>query len=141
MTEKILDCMASHTIPVYYGCSNIADLVPADCFIDYRAFGSLEELDARLQSMSDEEYIGYTERMRNFIENYNAPYRHSAFRLYETITSAVEHHKQNEAKSFPSDYLMESTLAGKLRFFAMKLLLPHHRMVYAMFSIARWFGR
>lgn len=141
LTEKILDCMAAQTIPVYYGCSNIEELVPTDCFIDFRQLSSLEQLDDMLQSMTDEEYLGYAARMREFVEKYNAPHRHSAFRLYETITSTMGQFNPDTTLTYPGDYLMESSFAGKLRFLAMKLLLPHHRLVYSMFSVARLFGK
>jgi len=141
LTEKILDCMASLTIPIYYGCSNIEELVPADCFIDYRRFSSLEELDDFLQSMTDEEYRGYAERMKKFVAEYNAPQRHSAYRLYETVSATMERFDPSATYSYPRDYLAESSFVGKLRFLAMKLLLPHHRMVYYMFAVVRSFSK
>ncbi len=138
LTEKILDCMASQTIPIYYGCSNIEELIPADCFVDYRRFSSPEELDAFLQNMTDEEYLGYAERMRNFVKEYNAPERHSAFRLYETIVSAASTHNASQETHYPKDYWAMSTVAGKLRYCAMKTLLPHYKVVYPMFALMRW---
>jgi hypothetical protein len=140
LTEKILDCMASLTIPVYYGCSNIEELVPADCFVDYRNFSSLEDLDAFLQSMTDDEYLGYAERMCTFVKAYNAPERHSAYRLYETIADATKTCSADRMVAYPRDYLATSSLSGKLRYFAMKSLLPHYRIVYPMFAFARWIG-
>lgn len=137
LTEKILDCMASLTIPIYYGCSNIEELVPSDCFIDYRRFSSLEELDAFLQAMTDEEYLGYAERMRNFVKEYNAPERHSAYRLYETIVKAYASIGSKTVLDYPEDYWAMSTFAGKLRYIAMKTLLPCYKIVYPMFSIMR----
>ncbi|MBN2162266.1 MAG: hypothetical protein JXR25_04130 [Pontiellaceae bacterium] len=140
LTEKILDCMATMTVPVYFGCSNIEELVPTDCFIDYRRFSSLEELDGFLQAMTDEEYLGYAERMQRFVREYNAPERHSAFRLYETIAAAVKACGHGNAATYPRDYLALSSISGKLRYFAMKALLPHYRVVYPMFTLARWIG-
>ncbi len=137
LTEKILDCMSSLTIPVYYGCSNIEELVPPDCFIDYRNFASLEELDECLQSMSDEEYLGYAERMRRFVAEYNAPERHSAFRLYEAIVRLAEAIDSKPVEDYPKDYWAMSSFTGKLRYLAMKTLLPHYRIVYPMFSVMR----
>lgn len=133
--------MASLTVPIYYGCSNIEELVPADCFVDYRRFSSMEELDDFLQAMTDEEYLGYAERMRVFVKEYNAPERHSAYRLYEAVVKTMDEYDSNEMFSYPRDYLAESSFAGKLRFLAMKLLLPHHRLVYSMFAVARFFGK
>jgi hypothetical protein len=141
LTEKILDCMATQTIPIYFGCSNIEELIPDNCFIDYRNFSSLGELDDFLQSMSDDEYLGYVERMNQFHSTYNARTRHSAFRLYEAVVSATETFAVNQSdKTYPQDYVALSSLTGRLRLIAMKMLLPHHHFVYKMFSFARRIG-
>jgi hypothetical protein len=137
LTEKILDCMASLTIPIYYGCSNIEELVPSDCFIDYRNFSSLEELDAFLQAMTDEEYLGYAERMHTFVREYNAPERHSAYRLYETIVKAYASIGSKTVSDYPKDYWSINSFSGKLRYIAMKMLLPCYKIVYPVFSIIR----
>ena len=140
LTEKILDCMAAGTVPVYYGCSNIQDLVPPDCFVDYRDFSSLEELDVFLQNLSDDEYLGYAERMHRFLAAYDAPQRHSVFRLYETVARVCENRPSLKAQ-YPKDYLATCTFVGRLRFEAMRHLLPHHRLVYPAFSIFRKISR
>lgn len=140
LTEKILDCMASLTIPIYYGCSNIEELVPADCVVDYRRFSSLEELDDFLQSMTDEEYLGYAARMHDFVKTYHAREKHSAYRLYETVAKVAESFDPGTNPSYPKDYLEMSSFSGKLRYYAMKTLLPHYRVVYPLFSFARWVG-
>ena len=137
LTEKIFDCMASQTIPIYYGCSNIEKLIPADCFIDYRHFASLEELDEFLQTMTDEEYLGYAERMRAFLADYNPPMRHSITRLYETVAQILEHSDSSQKASYPKDYFAESSFVGKCGFMAMWLLLPHYRFVYPLFALVR----
>jgi hypothetical protein len=137
LTEKILDCMASGAVPVYYGCSNIEELVPPDCFIDYRMFSSLEELDAFLQDMSDEQYLGYAERMADFLASYDARRRHSAFRLYETVTAVAEAYNPASACDYPADYPAMCSIGGRLRYLAMKSLLPHYRIAYPMFALMR----
>jgi len=138
LTEKILDCMASGTIPIYYGCSNIEELVPTDCFIDYRSLSSLEELDAYLQSMTDDEYLGYTKRMQAFFSSYNAPARHSAMRLYETIVSVSERLHESPSPDYPKDYTELSSWSGKCRLAAMRLLLPWYRYMVPLFAVVRF---
>lgn len=56
VTEKILDCFASGIVPVYQGASNITEYIPADCFVDYSKFKSIDEMDNYLRNMSEEEY-------------------------------------------------------------------------------------
>lgn len=141
LTEKILDCMASGTIPIYYGCSNIEELVPVDCFVDYRRFSSLEELDQFLQSMTDEEYLGYAKRMQKFFKTYNAPVRHSTTRLYETIVSVSEGLHEQRSPDYPKDYAELSSWSGKCRLAAMRLLLPWYRYMIPLFALTRFVRR
>ena len=140
LTEKILDCMASSTVPIYYGCSNIEELVPADCFIDYREFASLDQLDEFLQTMTDEAYLGYVGRMRDFLASYNAPQRHSVYRLYETVVELMTGLEKKKAPSFPRDYRAMCSFMGRCRFNLMRLLLPHHRIIYPVFAMVRSAG-
>ncbi len=47
-TEKIVDCYLSETMPIYFGCPDIADFVPADTFVaididDYK--GSIRTIE------------------------------------------------------------------------------------------------
>jgi tetratricopeptide (TPR) repeat protein len=56
ITEKILDCFETRTIPIYLGASNIEKYIPEDCFIDFRKFDNLEGLDNYLRNMADKDY-------------------------------------------------------------------------------------
>jgi hypothetical protein len=67
VTEKLFDCFRAGCVPVYVGPKEIADLVPADCFIDGRAFATPAALDARLRAIDDDAYRGYQERIRKFL--------------------------------------------------------------------------
>lgn len=72
ITEKIFDCFAAGTIPIYWGASNITDTVPQNCFIDRRKFTSMDELHAYLKAMTKEEYEGYLEAIRAFLSSEKA---------------------------------------------------------------------
>ncbi len=69
ITEKIFDCFAAASIPVYWGASNITDTIPKECFIDRRDFSTLDELHAFLKAMTEEEYNGYVERIHAFLKS------------------------------------------------------------------------
>lgn len=143
ITEKLLDCMYALTIPVYLGASDIESIVPRDCFIDYRDFNSLPELDARLKSMTDEEYLGYARGMRRFLKTYDAPRRHSAERMYEaaaTVCRSLQQHPPGTEREFPKDYLDHASLSSKLRFLVTRSVLPHYKFVYPVFSLIRRLG-
>ncbi len=66
ITEKIFDCFAAQNVPVYWGASNVAEYIPADCLIDRRTFKDEEELLGFLQGMKEEEYNGYLKRITAF---------------------------------------------------------------------------
>ncbi len=67
VTEKLFDCFRAGCVPVYVGPKEIADLVPADCFVDGRAFADPQALDAYLRTIDDAAYCGYQERIRAFL--------------------------------------------------------------------------
>lgn len=67
VTEKLFDCFRAGCVPVYVGPKEIADLVPAGCFIDGRSFATPAELDAALRTIDDVAYRGYQERIRAFL--------------------------------------------------------------------------
>lgn len=67
VTEKIFDCFFAGCIPIYYGASDILDIVPKECFIDYRDYDSLQELEDKMLSISEVEFIRYTLAAKQFI--------------------------------------------------------------------------
>jgi hypothetical protein len=52
LTEKLFDCLLAGCIPVYWGDPTVAEQVAPACFIDYRQFGNLAELDRYLRQIS-----------------------------------------------------------------------------------------
>lgn len=69
ITEKIFDCFAAGSIPIYWGASNITDYIPKDCFIDRRNFDTLNSLYTFMKDMTKEDYEGYLERIDNFLHS------------------------------------------------------------------------
>lgn len=67
VTEKIFDSFAAGCVPVYWGAPNVTDSIPASCFIDRRAFASLEELHAFLKGMTEREFVEYQDRISEFL--------------------------------------------------------------------------
>ena len=72
ITEKIFDCFAAGSIPVYWGASNIEEYIPKECFIDFRKFASFEELYQFLKSMKKETYETYLKGIKNFLNSEKA---------------------------------------------------------------------
>lgn len=68
ITEKIFDCFAAATVPVYYGAPNVGDYIPKECFVDFRDFSTYEELHAFLYNMTEIEYQCYLDAVTEFIK-------------------------------------------------------------------------
>ena len=68
ITEKIFDCFASGTVPIYYGAPNVSDYIPENCFINFSQFSSYEELYRFLINMTESEYQHYLDAVKEFIK-------------------------------------------------------------------------
>ena len=64
ITEKIIDCFATKTIPIYYGCPNISEFFNEKGVLK---FNTLEELDNILNTITPEIYDNLEEVIN---ENY-----------------------------------------------------------------------
>lgn len=72
VTEKIFDCFAVGTIPIYWGASNITDYIPKECFIDRRDFESFEDILSYIRSMDAATYQTYLSHIQTFLESDSA---------------------------------------------------------------------
>jgi hypothetical protein len=52
-TEKIIDCFATKTVPIYWGCPNIGDWFDTDGII---TFDTIEELNVILKTITTQDY-------------------------------------------------------------------------------------
>jgi hypothetical protein len=73
-TEKLIDCFATGTIPIYWGTSNLGSYFNMDGII---TFSELGELDTIMANLSPELY---TERLLAIQDNFN---RHHQYRVPE----------------------------------------------------------
>ena len=80
VTEKIFDCLAAGTVPVYLGAPDIERWVAPECFIDMRMFSGYDELRAYLHDLSPSEIDAYREAGREYFhsEQYQ-PFTKQAF--------------------------------------------------------------
>lgn len=69
ISEKIFDCLAAGTIPVYLGAQDITSLVPENCFIDFRRFKDYPELNIFLSSLKKEDLEKYRKSIREFLKS------------------------------------------------------------------------
>jgi alpha(1,3/1,4) fucosyltransferase len=88
VTEKIFDCFAAGTVPIYWGASNVEEFIPLDCFIDRRDFSSMQQLHLFMKSMSKQTYEGYLDRIKGFLES-DAAKKFTSTHLAESFYQAV----------------------------------------------------
>ena len=80
ITEKIFDCFAAGCVPVYWGAPEVAERIPAECFIDMREFEGFEDLRRFLHELPAARIDRYRQAARSFLESpaYD-PFRPQAF--------------------------------------------------------------
>lgn len=86
VSEKIVDCFMSYTLPIYWGCPNICDFFNMDGII---TFENERELKSILDSLTPDDYY---RRLDAIIENYEIANQKYAFyfdRVNEIITKLI----------------------------------------------------
>ncbi len=69
VTEKIFECLAAGTIPIYWGAPDIERYVPQSCFIDMREFWTYQELGGFLKALGPSEIHRYKEAGRDYLNS------------------------------------------------------------------------
>lgn len=77
ITEKIFDCFAAGTVPIYYGWDEVSKYIPKDCYIDFRDFMDFDKLYKFISSISESEYNIKLKKIKLFLLS----------RSYEKFTS------------------------------------------------------
>ncbi len=96
ITEKIFDCFFAGCVPIYWGAPNITDHIPTDTFIDKRNFSTYEELYSYLKNMSNREYMGYLDAIKDLIKS-NKIYPFSAEHFAEILVNEILRGENNES--------------------------------------------
>lgn len=69
ITNKIIDCFKSKTIPIYYGCYNIDEIIPSNLFIDFRDFSNVADLNEYLLEFNEDMYTRITENAYQWVQS------------------------------------------------------------------------
>jgi hypothetical protein len=72
ITEKIFDAMFAGCVPVYWGPSNIAQHIPADCFIDASKLSGTQAIHEKLASLDDMQCTGIIDSIDNYLRSNRA---------------------------------------------------------------------
>jgi len=89
ITEKIFDCFAAGTVPIYWGAENIEKYIPEGCYIDRRLFDSNEKLSAFIESLDETAYTTYLDNIQKFLQS-EAAQRFSQ-KMFSTIFLEAVH--------------------------------------------------
>lgn len=71
VTNKIFDCFRAKTLPIYYGCYNIDEIIPSNFYIDYRDFDSFAELNEYIAEYDINIYIDIVEKAYEWVNTIN----------------------------------------------------------------------
>jgi hypothetical protein len=88
-TEKITDCILNKTIPIYWGCPNIAD------FYDTRGIICFNTADEAIDIMNNLTEKDYIDRMEYIEANYKKAFEYKDYikTIKNKITEIFEHNK------------------------------------------------
>jgi len=113
VTEKILDCLETRTIPIYSGASNIEQYIPSECFIDFRKFKKFKELDTYLRSISEKEYKEYIASIDTYVCSGGLS-RFSEEALFDTVMQVLIDEHRLDARHFGKDIRWKTGIPGSL---------------------------
>jgi FkbM family methyltransferase len=118
-SEKIIDCLITKTIPIYYGCENISDYFNTDGWIILETDDIVTELKEKLQILN----ANYYHRYKNVIEeNYKKAITYSSCvdNLYNSMSKipyiSIDKLKDNipiKDMTFYSQYKQDEILYTK----------------------------
>lgn len=69
LTEKFFECLRVGTIPIYWGATDINELIPPECFIDMTQFTDYVELRAFLKTLDRAAIRRYRDAGRALLES------------------------------------------------------------------------
>ena len=88
VTEKVIDAIVAGSVPVYMGAPDIVEQLPAEAFIDARAFSSPEAITARMEQMTETEAAAMMDAGQKFLRSSQGQ-RHTYEGFGEWIVSLV----------------------------------------------------
>jgi len=69
LTEKLFECLRVGTIPIYWGATDIGELISPECYIDMTQFAGYAELRAFLKGLDRAAVRRYRDAGRAFLES------------------------------------------------------------------------
>ena len=66
VTEKIFDSLFAGCVPIYRGPDEISEIIPDNCFIDYRKFNNISKLYYHMNNFSEDDYHNFKISVNKF---------------------------------------------------------------------------
>ena len=82
-TEKLIDCLRTGTVPIYWGCPNIGDYFNTKGFFIVNSF---EEIVNVVNNLNDEDYIS---RLEHIKENFDLSNKYSR-NIYKRVDDEIQ---------------------------------------------------
>jgi hypothetical protein len=75
ISEKLYDAFLGRSVPIYYGATNISNMVPVGSYIDFSSFENMKELYDYISSIEKREYMAFINAANTFLnsKNVNSP--------------------------------------------------------------------
>jgi hypothetical protein len=89
-TEKLIDCFATNTIPIYCGCPNISEIFDVNGIFRFKNLDELHEILYNLDNNS------YEDKIDSIHKNYNTSKKY--FDFHERIESEIKEFINNKTK-------------------------------------------
>lgn len=70
--ELIFDSLNNGCVPIYWGCPNVTQYIPENCFIDRRNFSSNLDLYSFLKSLNENCFLDYQYNIKEFLKSEKA---------------------------------------------------------------------
>jgi hypothetical protein len=86
ISEKVVDCFMSYTIPIYWGCPNISEYFNKDGII---FFETKEELEHILDNLTPDDYYKRLDAVKENYEITNSNYAFYSDRVNEILNKIV----------------------------------------------------
>ena len=95
VTEKVIDAIVAASVPVYMGAPDIVEELPAEAFIDARAFSSPEAIATYMEQMAEPEASAIIEAGQKLLRSPQGQ-RYTYEGFGEWIVSLVSGKEPNE---------------------------------------------
>ncbi|WP_199884013.1 glycosyltransferase family 10 domain-containing protein [Anaerosinus massiliensis] len=89
---RIFDAMVAGSVPIYFGCPDIKDVVPEGTFIDLRDFPSCDDLYNFISTMDEADYNTYLMNIEKFLKSDQAK-KYSIENYTDCLVKVIEYIK------------------------------------------------